>query len=205
MLDTSFLCLFLETKKFSILPIKFPQLFIFILLLFSSCIGDTFIWFKKIFFLNFMAAPAAYGSSWARGGIRAVVASYTTGSKPHLQPTPIQPTPQLVETLDPEFTGRGQESSLHPSRENIRSLTCQATTETPQNFKIWKCTQWKSPKSSPPRHPHYVPTGYHSCWFLGFLVISSDTVYANIHISLEFTQMVRSTILRCFQVKAKMG
>ena len=39
-----------------------------------------------------MATPAAYGSSWAKGQIRAVAAGLhqshgNTGSKPHLQPT----------------------------------------------------------------------------------------------------------------------
>ena len=48
-----------------------------------------------------MAAPAAYGSSQARGRIRAVAAglhqSHTNvESKPHLQPTP-----QLTATPDP--------------------------------------------------------------------------------------------------------
>jgi len=32
----------------------------------------------KIFFLNFMATVAAFGSSWARDWIQATVATYTT-------------------------------------------------------------------------------------------------------------------------------
>ena len=54
------------------------------------------------FFGLFMAAPAAYGGSPARGLVRAVAAGLhshshsCTRSEPHLQPTP-----QLTETLDP--------------------------------------------------------------------------------------------------------
>ena len=51
-------------------------------------------------FSLFMAAPAAYGGSQARGRIRVVASglrqSHSAGSEPHLQPTP-----QLTATLDP--------------------------------------------------------------------------------------------------------
>jgi len=62
--------------------------------------------FRKFFvclflFLLFRATPAAYGSSQARGRIRAAAPSLrhshsNTGSEPHLRATP-----QLIATLDP--------------------------------------------------------------------------------------------------------
>ena len=57
---------------------------------------------------------AAYGSSQARGQIRATAArlchSHSNAeSEPHLQATP-----QLMATLDPEPTEQDQESNLHP-------------------------------------------------------------------------------------------
>ena len=53
------------------------------------------------FFAFFRAAPAAYGGSQARGQIGAVATGLhqshsNVGSEPHLQPTP-----QLMATLDP--------------------------------------------------------------------------------------------------------
>ena len=53
------------------------------------------------FFLLFRAAPVAFGSSQARGQIRAIAASLhhsysNTRSAPHLQPTP-----QLTDMSDP--------------------------------------------------------------------------------------------------------
>ena len=56
--------------------------------------------FKKYFIyllIYFRAAPSAYGSSQARGQIRAVAAGHSNiGSEPHLQPAP-----QLTATPDP--------------------------------------------------------------------------------------------------------
>ena len=54
---------------------------------------------QRLFFFLFRAAPAAYGSSQARGRIRATAANHShsiTGSKLHLQPAP-----QLIAMLDP--------------------------------------------------------------------------------------------------------
>ena len=65
----------------------------------SFCHNDVSSWL--IFFFLFRAAPVAYGSSWARGWIRAVAASLhhsynNARSKRHLQPAP-----QLEVTPDP--------------------------------------------------------------------------------------------------------
>ena len=60
---------------------------------------------QRFFFFNlFRATPIAYGSSQARGQIRAVAASLhhshsNAGSEPHQQPTP-----QLTATPDPQPT-----------------------------------------------------------------------------------------------------
>ena len=59
----------------------------------------------SIFFFLSRATLAAYGSSWAKGGIRSVVACLhhshsNTGSEPGLQPTPqltAMPDPQPIE------------------------------------------------------------------------------------------------------------
>ena len=61
-----------------------------------------------------MAAPAAHGSSPARGGTGAAASSLhhshsNVGSEPHLQPTP-----QLTATLDPQPTEQGHESNPQP-------------------------------------------------------------------------------------------
>ena len=61
----------------------------------------TIFFLSFFFFLVFRAAPAAYGSSQARGWIRGTAAGLhhshsNTGSKPHLRPTP-----QLTATPDP--------------------------------------------------------------------------------------------------------
>ena len=60
------------------------------------------------------AASVAYGGSQARSPVRAVAASLlqshsNAGSEPHLQPTP-----QLMVTLDPQPTEQDQGSNLHP-------------------------------------------------------------------------------------------
>ena len=80
--------------------------------------------FKLLFFIYLFiyfaflpfsrAAPAAYGGSQARGRIGAVAAGLhhshsNVGSEPHLQPTS-----QLMATLDPQTTEGGQGSNLHP-------------------------------------------------------------------------------------------
>ena len=72
--------------------------------------------FKLFFclFAIFWATPAAYGSSQARGQIRAVATGLrqshsNAGSKPCLQPTP-----QLMVMLDPQPTERGQGLNLQP-------------------------------------------------------------------------------------------
>ena len=72
---------------------------------------DGAVLFYYFIFLSFSfafsrAAPAAYGTSQARGIIGAVASSLrqshsNSGPKPHLQPTP-----QLTVTLDPEPTER---------------------------------------------------------------------------------------------------
>ena len=61
-----------------------------------------------------MAAPTAYGSSQARGQIRAVVVSlhYSHSheeSEPHLQPTPLK---------------EAREWNLHPHPQDVRFLIC---------------------------------------------------------------------------------
>ena len=60
----------------------------------------SIILFLFLFFVFFRAAPAAYGSSQARGQIRAaaVVLRHSHGNA-RLEPR-LQPTPQLMATLD---------------------------------------------------------------------------------------------------------
>ena len=70
---------------------------------------DTF-----FFFFSFRAAPAACGSSQARGQIKAAATGLyhshsNSGSELHLQPTP-----QLTATPDASPTERGQGSNTHP-------------------------------------------------------------------------------------------
>ena len=70
--------------------------------------------YTYILFLPFRAAPAVYISSPAGGWIGAAAAlpchSHSNmGSEPHLQPTP-----QLMATLDPRPTERGQGLNPHP-------------------------------------------------------------------------------------------
>ena len=81
--------------------------------LLKKLIVSYFILFIYLF-LFFRAAPATYGSSQARGPIRAAAASLhhshsNVGSKPRLQPIP-----QLTATPDPQPTERGQGSNLPP-------------------------------------------------------------------------------------------
>ena len=74
----------------------------------------VFLFFLFFFVLLFRATPSAYGSSQARGQIRATAASLhhshsNTGSKLGLWPTP-----QLTAMSDPWPTEWGQRSNLHP-------------------------------------------------------------------------------------------
>ena len=66
------------------------------------------------YFLLFGAAGAAYGSSQARGRIRALAAglyhSHSNGGSELCLP----PTPQLTVTADPQPTEQGHGSNLHP-------------------------------------------------------------------------------------------
>ena len=80
------------------------------------------------FFLLFRAALAAYGSSQARGWIRAAAAGHNhscshshTGSKPCLQPTA-----QLTAACDPRPTEQGQGSKAY-LMDTIRIHFCYAT------------------------------------------------------------------------------
>ena len=71
--------------------------------------------FYFYFYLLFRVTPIAYGSSQARGKMRATAVGLhhrhiNLGSEPRLQPTP----PQLMATPDPQPTERGQGSNLHP-------------------------------------------------------------------------------------------
>ena len=66
------------------------------------------------FFAISWAAPAAYGSSQARGRIGAEAASlYHTHSNARSEPH-LCPTLQLMATPDPGPTEQGQASNLHP-------------------------------------------------------------------------------------------
>ena len=70
--------------------------------------------FLFVSFWLFRATPPAYGSSQARGQVGAAAASlHHRHSKARSQP-PLQATPQLTATPDPEPTERGQGSNLHP-------------------------------------------------------------------------------------------
>ena len=84
-----------------------------------------------------MAAPRAYGSSKARGPIRAIDAGLhhshgNIGSKPHLPPTL-----QLAATPDLFPTEQGQGLNLHPHGHYVRFLTCSAPMETPFYMSIF--------------------------------------------------------------------
>ena len=67
-----------------------------------------------LFFLLFMTTPAAYGSSWAKGQIRATAprlhhSHSNAGSELHLQPTR-----QRMAVLDPQPTEQAQGSNPNP-------------------------------------------------------------------------------------------
>ena len=83
----------------------------------------SFFFFFCIFAISW-AALAAYGGSQARGLIGPLAAGLrhshsNTGSEPHLQPTP-----QLVATLDPEPTSKARDQT-----HNLRVLVDSSTTE----------------------------------------------------------------------------
>ena len=70
-------------------------------LVLAFCVVFCFLVLVLVFAFFFRAVPAAYGSSLARGRIRAIAAGVhhshsNAGSEPHLVCTP-----QLMETLDP--------------------------------------------------------------------------------------------------------
>ena len=74
-------------------------------------------------FVLFRVTPVTYGSSQAKGRIRAVAAGLhhshsNPGSKLHLCPTP-----QLTATPDPSPTEQGQGSNSHPRGPSVRFLT----------------------------------------------------------------------------------
>ena len=70
--------------------------------------------FVFVFVLLFRAAPAACGSSQARGLIRAVVTSLHLRHNNLASELRLQPTPQLTASPDPQPTERSQESNPYP-------------------------------------------------------------------------------------------
>ena len=66
------------------------------------------------YFLLFRAAPAAYGSSKARGPIGAAAAGLRHSHSNAQSEQNLQPTLLLVATLDPQPTEQGQGSNPHP-------------------------------------------------------------------------------------------
>ena len=85
----------------------------------------------QIYVFLFMVEPGAYGSSQAGGPHHG---HSNTRSEPHQRPTL-----QLVATLDPYPTERGQGSNPNPHRDNVGSFTCWATTGTPSKIYL-TCT-----------------------------------------------------------------
>ena len=67
---------------------------------FNMCLVFFFLLLLFVCF-SFRAAPAAYGSSRARGRIRAVAASLHHSKNNSKSKTCLQPTPQLMATPDP--------------------------------------------------------------------------------------------------------
>ena len=94
-------------------------------------INIFYIW--GIFFLIFTTAPETYGSSWARGWIRAAAEAYTPAM------AILDPDPSHICHLyhscsnapDSYSTELGQGWNPHPHRDNVRSSTCWATMGTP--------------------------------------------------------------------------
>ena len=103
---------------------------------FARDLLNLFVFFSLVFFLGGGGgACVAYGSSQARGRIRAAAASLwhshsNMGSEPHLWPVLQLAMP------DPQPTERGQQSNLNPHQHHIGFLTCWATMGTPNIFKL---------------------------------------------------------------------
>ena len=74
-------------------------------------VHETFFFF---FFLPFRAAPAAYGSSQARGQIRTTAAILHHSNSKAGYELCLQPTPQLTATMDRQPTKQGQGSNPYP-------------------------------------------------------------------------------------------
>ena len=92
--------------------------------------GEIICMFFSFLFVYFIAAPAIYGSSWARGQIRAAAAGLccshgNTRDEPHRQST-------LWLTATP--TEWGQRSNPQPPRDNVESLIHWATVGTPRGY-----------------------------------------------------------------------
>ena len=92
--------------------------------------------FQIIFLFSFsflfMAAPIAYGSSRARGWIRAAAAGLYHSHSNAGSELQLQPTTQLMAMLDPYISHRarpGMESTF--SQILVRFVTCQVTMGTP--------------------------------------------------------------------------
>ena len=94
---------------------------------FSRFIHTVIFWFFVLFcffgfivvvvvvvFLLFRVTLVAYGSSQARGGIGAAAASLRHSHSNAGSELCLPSTPQLLATLDPEPTERGQGSNPHP-------------------------------------------------------------------------------------------
>ena len=93
----------------------------------------SFFFFFFFFFCLFRATPAAYGSSQARGLIRASAAVHRhVGSGPHLWPIP-----QLTTMLDPQPTLSEARDRTHVLMDTSRVHFCWTTTEIP-----WKEEGW---------------------------------------------------------------
>ena len=82
------------------------------------------------FFFLFTAAAVAYGSSWARGQIRAAASSLWYSHSSARSELPLWHSLLLVAMPDPWHTKWGQELNPHLHRD-IRSLTHWATIELP--------------------------------------------------------------------------
>ena len=79
------------------------------------------------FFFLFTAAPRAYGSSQARGWIRAVAASLRHSHSNTRSELHLWPMPWLVAMPDLLLTRWGQGLNLHPQGGNVGFLTCWVT------------------------------------------------------------------------------
>ena len=66
------------------------------------------------YFCHFRAAPVAYGSSQAKGGIGAAAAGLHHNPSNAASELHLRPIPQLTAELDLQPTDRGQGSNPHP-------------------------------------------------------------------------------------------